>query len=220
MKTTLKFCFGLICCLFLISSAIGQSVNSLEYLVAGDAVRIQIWDSPGETSSNNPISQVNGSYVIGTDGNILLPFVGPVHVAGKTTSEVEQIILTKYANSLREPFIYIRPLIRITLSGGIAQPGSYRIDPKSSVWDLFDLAGGVTSEADVNKISVVRGGKKVIDNLLNAFEKAYSLQDVGIKSGDQIRIQLRGGFSVQKLVAWVNLALTFAWVYLQIMDRR
>jgi polysaccharide biosynthesis/export protein len=215
MKATIKFCFALIFCFCLSSNVISQ-----EYLVAGDAVRIQIWDSPGESDGNNPISQVNGSYVIGTDGNILLPFVGPVNVAGKSTTEVELIVKDKYADFLKEPFIYIRPLIRLTISGGIAQPGSYRVDPKSSLWELFDLAGGPVSGSNLEKITVVRGGEQVIENLLSAFEKAFSLKDVGIQSGDQISIPMRGGFSIQKLVAWINLGITFLWVYLNLSDRK
>ncbi len=207
-------------CLFFTQGVKGQTANDQEILMAGDAVRIQIWDLLEDTQSKGIISNLGGDYVINTDGDILMPFIGLLRVAGRTPSNVETLIKTKYGDFLTsEPFIYVRPLIRVTVAGNIARPGSYRIDPKSSLWDLFDLTGGPTSEADLRKIYVVRGGKRVIKNLLTAFEKAHSLSEVGIQSGDQIGVPRIKNFSFQVFINYLNLGLTIVWLYLRTTDR-
>ncbi len=218
MGNFFKLSFFILICLFNTDNVKGQTRNSQEVLKAGDAVRIQIWDLLAESGKRSPVTNLSGVYPIDPGGDIFLPFVGLVNVAGRTPLGVENLIKTTYVDFLKQPFIYVRPLIRITLSGRIARPGSYRVDPKSSLWDLFESAGGPGSDADLKNISVIRGGKEVNKNLLRAFEKAFSLQDVGIQSGDQIKVLGEKQFSVQNFLGYVNLAMTIVWVYLQVAE--
>ena len=220
MSNFLKLSFFLLICIFNTENVVGQIQSSQEVLHAGDAVRIQIWDLLEETQNKGFVSNLGGDYVIDTDGNIIMPFVGLIRVAGRTPISVESLIKTKYGNLVTgEPYIYVRPLIRVTVVGNVIRPGSYRIDPKSSLWGLFDLAGGTNSAADLRKIYAMRGGKKIIKNLLTAFEKAYSLNDVGIQSGDQIIVPPKKSFSFRALISYVNLGLTIAWLYVRTTDR-
>jgi len=197
----------------------GQYSGREEYLVAGDAVRIQIWQLWETAGEKSPVANLGGEYVIDTDGNIFMPFVGLIKVEGKTPEDVAAVIKGKYADFLKEPYIYVRPLIRITLAGSVLRPGSYRIDPRSSLWDLLDMAGGPSSAADLKKISVFRGGDIVIKNLLKAFEKAYSLKEIGVQSGDQIIVPQPGGFNMQAIVNYLNLAVSLFLLYMRFRDR-
>lgn len=197
----------------------GQSSPDSQLLVAGDAVRIQVWDIADDSGGKSPVSSLSGEYGIDPNGNILMPFVGPIYVAGKTADDLAKIIKNKYADMLREPFIYIRPLIRVVLAGSVAKPGSYHIDSKNSLWDLLDMAGGPTSDADLTKMQVRRGGEKVKEDLLSAFENAHSLHDVDIQTGDQIIIPRRTSFDITKVINYFNFAVSIAILYLRLKDR-
>lgn len=52
----------------------------------------------------------------------------------------------------------------VYISGAVHQPGLYQVDPKSRVQEVLPLAGGVTPEADLNRINlakVVKDGMQI-----------------------------------------------------------
>lgn len=52
----------------------------------------------------------------------------------------------------------------VYISGAVHQPGLYQVDPKSRVQEVLPLAGGVTAEADLNRINlakVVKDGMQI-----------------------------------------------------------
>jgi len=196
----------------------GQYGSSKEILRIGDAVRVEIWDIAAATTSDNKnsLSNIQDDYIIDANGRILMPIIGLVSVYGKTPKEVEEILVERYKEWFKEPFVYIRPLIRITVMGEVARPGAYRTDPRSSLWELLANAGGTTSSADLKKMVVFRGGEKVIGDLLKSFENAISLEEVGIQSGDQILVPSRGGFHITDILTYANFAASLTLIYLRI----
>lgn len=196
-----------------------QPSNRMEVLKAGDAVSIQVWQYE-IVSTKSPVSNLGGEYVIDTKGYIFMPFVGLIQVANLTPDDAGNLIKQKYERFLSDPFIYIRPLIRVTLRGHVRRPGSYRVDPKSSFWDLMKSADGPLTEADLEKMYVERGGQKVIENLLQAFERAYSLSDVGVISGDQIVFPPKGrSFGIGTILRYGTQAATITLLYLRLKDK-
>ncbi|MFH1943578.1 MAG: polysaccharide biosynthesis/export family protein, partial [bacterium] len=75
---------------------------------------------------------LNGDYPINPEGFIIMPLIGEVRVKDRTIYEIRQSLEEKYSLYLQDPYVYVRPLIRITLLGAVNQPGSYRADPASS----------------------------------------------------------------------------------------
>jgi len=201
----------------------GQTLGSSdekEILRAGDAVRIQIWQIWARPGDQSAVGNLSGDYYIRSDGTILMPFVGKVQVAGRTPEEAALIIREKYKAYLREPFILVRPLIRVVLRGAFVRPGAYRVDPESSLWEVIALAGGPANEANLQRMRVVRGGKVVIENLLESFEKGYSLKDIGIQSGDIIAAPRRGtGLTMNRLISYLSFATSVALLYIRLKER-
>ena len=188
-----------------------------EKLAAGDAIQIQIWQLSDR--SQNLIKNLNGEYTIDGYGYITLPMVGLLKVKGETPPEIARNLKEKYADYLDEPFIIIRPLIRVVLLGEFIRPGAYRIDPKESLWRLIEMSGGPTSKCDLNKLTIIRGGKPVIRNLLKSFEKGYSLKEIGVQSGDQILGPIRKNFSYRTIIEYANFAVSFALLYIRLKER-
>ncbi|MBW1811946.1 MAG: polysaccharide biosynthesis/export family protein, partial [Deltaproteobacteria bacterium] len=155
-------------------------------------------------------------YPINREGYIILPIVGDVKVQGLTEYELMQTLQEKLQLYLRNPFVYVRPLIRLTMQGFFNRPGSYRIDPTRSLWDLVQLAGGPARNSNLEKMRVERSGRTVFNELLVQFERGFSLEEIGIESGDQIIVPERGGLNLPLVIGIVNLAASVALLYLRI----
>jgi polysaccharide export outer membrane protein len=193
-----------------------NSAKSLTVFQPGDAVRIQIWELYQDERRNINLS---ADYPINPEGFIIMPLVGEVRVKGLTIFELMQSLEERYAAYLMNPYIYVRPLVRITMQGAFNQPGAYRIDPQSSLWDLVAQAGGPTARCDLKRISVERGGKVVIRDLLSSFEKGYSLEEIGIESGDQIRAPARFLINLPFFMNIIGSVGTLLLLYLRIRTR-
>ena len=190
---------------------------SEEKFAAGDAIKIQIWQLSDRSKSL--IKNLNGEYTIDGYGYIALPAIGLYKVAGKTPLDVSRELKEKYSDYFDQPFIMVRPLIRVVLLGQFIKPGAYRIDPKESLWRLIEMSGGPTNRCDLNKLTVIRNSKPVVTNLLKSFEKGYSLEEIGVKSGDQIYGPAKKSFSIRTVIEYTNFVVSFALLYLRLKGR-
>ena len=190
-----------------------KSAKTLTIFQPGDAVRIQIWERYEEIPRNLNLSR---DYPINPEGYIIMPLIGEVKVNGLTVYELMQLLEEKFKAYLKNPYVDVRPLIRVTMQGAFNRPGAYRVDPQSSLWDLVELAAGPRMDCDLKRMSVERGGKVVIKRLLNSFEKGYSLEEVGIETGDQIIVPRRGNLDLGVILGMVNLATSVVLLYLRL----
>ena len=193
-----------------------KTASSLSVFQPGDAVRIQIWELYEEERRNLNLSN---DYPINAEGYIIMPLIGEVKVKGLTSYELMQYLEERFRAYLRNPFVYVRPLIRLTLQGAFNRPGAYRVDPSSSLWDLVALAGGPDKGCDLQAMWVERGGEVIIENLLNSFEKGFSLEDVGIESGDQIMVPQRTGLNLGLIFSMINLVTSVVLLYIRLRYR-
>jgi polysaccharide export outer membrane protein len=179
----------------------------------GDAIRIQVWDLYQAQGGNINIS---GDYPINASGCIIMPLLGEIKVRGLTVYELMNTLVEKLKPYLHNPYVEVHPLIRVTMQGAFGRPGSYRVDPTGSLWDLVAEAGGPAANADLRKMVVERGGKVVIKDLLKSFENGYSLEDVGVESGDQIILRGHGALDIGTLLMMINLFASIFLLYLRL----
>ncbi|OQX88726.1 hypothetical protein B6D60_01385 [candidate division KSB1 bacterium 4484_87] len=181
----------------------------------GDALSIDfidVYKQQGRSSIN-----ISGEYTIDSRGYIMLPLVGAVKVVGFNRYTLAEKLVEVFKPYFTEPYIAIAPLIRITISGPFYKPGAYRVSPQASLWDVLELAGGPQGNCDLNSISVIRNDKVVIENLLAGFEKAYSLEDIGIQSGDQIVAKPKRHISVRVIFDYIRFGMSIVSLYLLIL---
>jgi len=190
-----------------------KSAKSLTIFQPGDAVRIQIWELYEEARSNFNLS---GDYPIDPEGFIIMPLLGEIKVRGLTVYELAQTLQEKLKAYLRNPYVLVRPLIRLTMQGSFNRPGSYLVDPASSLWALVAQAGGPSSNCDLHGMTVERGGQVVLRKLLQGFEKGISLEEVGIESGDQIIAPARSVFDLSLMIGLINLLASVILLYLRL----
>lgn len=182
----------------------------------GDAVRITIWQLWSGGDKNNLLANFNQDYPIDGDGYIWMPVIGKLKVTGLSTESLTEVLREKFNPYFKEPVIIVVPLIRVTMQGAFNKPGAYRIKPTSSLWELVELAGGPGEACDLNKMWVERGGKVVNKKLLASFEKGYSLEDIGIRSGDQIIAPTRTRGGLNRFLNYASFAMSTILLYLQI----
>ena len=221
-KNIVLFCLIIIITILQISTTAHSQRRSKyrnSYFLPGDAVRIDVLDVlefQGGGGAN--LSKLNDDYTIAKDGTIFLPLIGKLKVKGLTQEALVDLLKEKFSPYFKEPFITVTPLIRVTLMGVFIKPGSYRIDPNESLWELIDVAGGPGDDCDLNSIRVERSGKVVISNLLEAFEHGYTLSEIGVRSGDQIIAKAKSHFGIRQIFDYARFGISIVVLYLQIQN--
>lgn len=193
---------------------------------AGEGVRVIVLEkSEGKDAAGRRQDlNIAGDYLIDQGGYIYIPYLrAPIKAAGLLPDSLARRIRDDLFNDLtiKPPIeqIFCMPLIRVAVMGAVQRPGSYLIRAKESLWDLVNLAGGPANGADVRKIKVMRGGRTVSKNLLEGFENAHSLEQLGVRSGDQVIMPTYSRFTADDFLRYTSFALSAAVLYLQISDR-
>lgn len=132
----------------------------------GDQIIINIWGN----SQNNYQLQVN------KNGQILIPDVGPVYIAGNTFQEAENKIIQRltsiYADmggSNPQTFAQVNMgqlrSIQVNLVGEVAAPGTYTLPVTATVFNGLYLSGGPNSIGSFRNIKIIRNNNvfKTID---------------------------------------------------------
>jgi polysaccharide export outer membrane protein len=112
--------------------------------------------SRGGAGMNNMSFQ----YLVEPDGNMKLPIIGKLKLAGLTIREAEKFLETQYANFYNKPFVVIRVVNRrVTVFPGTGGSGRMvNLDNESTtVIEALALAGGITNTGKARKIKLIRG---------------------------------------------------------------
>jgi len=159
-------------------------------LQPGDRINIIIYP-------NDPYLK-GGEMGISSEGNITLPLIGKVHMAGLEVLEAErtlQEIIGKDFLVEPEVVIEMRKEMKqtIALLGQVKKPGNYEYivgGEPITLLEAISLAGGFSAIANIKKIRVVRsvqGGNVVIkvnaDAIINGKE-----EDIELEPGDVIHV--------------------------------
>jgi protein involved in polysaccharide export with SLBB domain len=184
----------------------------------GDGIRLKVWRDISVADQGSVQNWgLNGDFVIDPRGYITLPIIGEVRAVGHTRRSLARAI--EDSLSIRAVRVMCSPLIRLTLMGAVNKPGSYLIEPNESLWELISKASGPANDANVRRIYVQRGGKTIINNLLEGFERAHSLEQLGVRSGDQIYVPTASNFNLRTIVDYTTLTASLVLLYFQISDR-
>ena len=202
--------------LFLPIVVCGQSL--LTSFKPGDAIRLQIWQPWRITEGKAEIQDLNGDYAVNSQGYTTLPLIGEIKVVGLNQKTLAVNLKDKYSPFIKDPYIMVTPLIRVTLQGSVNRPGAYLIPPTASLWEVVEMGNGPTQNAELKKMRSERGGRVVSKSLLRSFEKGYSLQEIGILSGDQIIIPGKNKFTYRDILVLATFGLQVGLFYLRVSE--
>lgn len=190
----MRSCIVLIVMIFLLG-ACSSSLKKIQYLSSkrdmsvdyvqtsdyalkpGDNVFIQI-------VGNNPmvVSNVNRndnsmfsresinlfSHTIDSNGEITLPLLGSMKIAGMTVEAAKKAIVAKATELYRSPSIIVKLVDKaVTVLGEVNRPGKYVIyDDNLNIFEALGLAGDLNDYANRKNIKLIRevnGQEKVIN---------------------------------------------------------
>lgn len=157
-------------------------------LSADDELRIHTW------------GQVNiaADVRVSREGEIFLPKVGPVHVAGLTFAAAKQQIIDSISRVYRnfECTVDLGEIhtIQIYLTGHAAHPGQYSVSGLTSLVDAIFLSGGPSSSGSLRHLELKRDGMLITDlDLYVLLNKGDKSGDAVLHSGDVLYIPPAGG---------------------------
>lgn len=125
-----------------------------------DTLKVRVYEWRPSTGTAFEWAPLTGDFVVSSAGNLSLPIIGNVPVAGKTLEQISDTIgqrlqsevgLQKRPSASVEISSY-RPLF---VTGLVASPGKYNYSPGLTVIQALSMAGGIGS-TDASMISLQR----------------------------------------------------------------
>lgn len=126
---------------------------------------------PAGTASYNPTSVQISSYVSGgnlqnylvdNQGDIIMPIIGKIHVAGMTKTAMTQVLKSKiYPRYIKEePIILVRfANFNVSVLGEVARPGNFIIpNDKISIFEAIATAGDLSIYGRRDNVLLIREG--------------------------------------------------------------
>ena len=116
----------------------------------------------GNSNSYQKFTTPQGAYLYGFEvderGNITLPVIGEVPVAGAPNSKIEDIVQQYADHYLKEAIVKVKLMnYKVTIMGEVKNPGVYyNYNNRFTILEALAMANGNTDYANLNKITVIR----------------------------------------------------------------
>ncbi len=134
----------------------------------GDIISVSIFTINAEAypyfsySLDQPISDNRSGYekgiIVNEIGEIKLPLIGAVKVAGLTIPEATRLIESGFKSFIDEPIVTLKKLnFKITVLGEVNKPGTYPImNERVTLPEALGLAGDLSPSGDRQKLRIIR----------------------------------------------------------------
>jgi len=152
-----------------------------EVLSPGDLIRLTIWREP----------DLSGEFLVDEEGVAVFPLLGPQRVADEPIRSLKRRLTEAYQEYLRNPSIEVVPLRRINVLGAVRTPGLHPVDITMTLADAIALAGGSTPQGHVDRVELIRDGKRIRGRL----SQTATIAELSIRSGDQLFVPERNWIS-------------------------
>ncbi len=170
-------------------SSDGEDGLNRNYVVQpGDRVSVRIWGA----------TQFNEQLTVDHQGNIFLPSVGPIHVAGIPNSSLNERVSKAVGKVFTKDVKVYTNLdgtqpVAVFVTGFVRNPGRYAGIPSNSALYYLDRAGGVDAlRGSFRSVRIVRNGKDLAVVDLYRFMLEGFLPEVQFQDGDTIVVGSRG----------------------------
>ena len=155
-----------------------------DYMIGpGDQLQIRIW---GQLEANLRVT-------VDRSGQIYIPRVGQIPVAGVRYSELEQYLKNEVAKNFRNFNLtanvgHLRS-IQVLVVGNARFPGTYTISSLSTLVNAIFASGGPNAQGSLRHIQVRRDGTTVTDfDFYDLLIKGDKSKDVRLQPGDVLYI--------------------------------
>lgn len=132
-------------------------------LEAGDKITVSVWGheelSVGSVNSSFSSNESSGRWLsLDRDGEVNLPKIGRLKLAGYNTKEVSYLLEQEYGKILQTPIVNVRVLSHfVTILGEVQQPGRYQLNNELvNLVQLLGQAGGLNKYAKADAVRIIR----------------------------------------------------------------
>ncbi|WP_213033196.1 polysaccharide biosynthesis/export family protein [Acinetobacter sp. ANC 5054] len=167
-------------------------------LSAGDVLSIQLWAYPEITPPIQDATNIKAvGYPIDPNGNVQLPLVGSVKIAGKTLAQTNSFLRSQFSKYLKHPDVVVRVLSyegkRYFVNGQVLKSGQYTLnDQPISLYTALGQAGGIdTKTGDTTNIQLIRNGSTYNLNTIQLEKNGLSLHNLLIRPNDTIFVNTK-----------------------------
>jgi len=155
-----------------------------DYIIGpGDDLMIQSW---GQVTAN-------GRFPVDRSGDVFIPQVGAIHVAGLRFDQLQPTIKARMDKLFRNFNLNVSMgqlrSIQVFLVGQARRPGTYTISSLSTLVNAIFVTGGPSPQGSLRHIQLKRNGKLIVDlDLYDLLIRGDKSNDVPVLSGDVIYI--------------------------------
>ena len=203
----MRYLIACLLVLFLTTSAFAQDQDTTRSgpsyrLRSGDILVITVWGQ----------EEYSGQFKVDETGRIPYPVLGEIDTRDKTMTQIREEIMAGLRRIFNDPFVTVNPRFSIAVLGEVRNPGLFPVDPTLTVLDAVAMAGGPNANGNINKIQLLRGGQTLELRFEPDDVGGLTLQQVGLRSGDQIKVARRAftGEDLRTLLTIVQVALSVA----------
>jgi len=165
-----------------------------------DLINIQVNSiNPDAARFFNPVPEseaadtdVPTAYMVDSLGQIEMPIIGKVKVAGMTTRVIRDTLRVRLEKFLQNPTLQVYyASFNVTLLGEVKIPGLYNSKTeKLTITDALGMAGDLTIYGDRKKVMLIRemDGKKFLTNIDLTRRDIFMSPDYFLRPGDIIYV--------------------------------
>jgi polysaccharide export outer membrane protein len=159
---------------------------------------------------------------VNAQGDISLPLIGPVHVAGLTSMEAEDLLEKEleqrfFQNAQVDIFVKEFNSQKVTLFGYVKKPGVYTLKGGTTLVEMLAIGGGFDEMANEKEVAVFRPGKAG-DLSAHVFDLSKiasgQIPDPEVFAKDYIVVSKSTGKAFRKGVSETLRNLYFLWPWL------
>lgn len=165
-----------------------SGLNSNYEVMPGDRVAVRIWGA----------KTFDEILVVDQQGNLFMPEIGPVEVAGLNQRALLNAVKVKLATVFTSQVeVYVNLMnaqpVAVYVTGFVNRPGRYAGGPTDSPLYFLDMAGGINSDqGSYRRVRVKRGSSTIANLDLYDFILNGRLPELRLQDGDVIIVDKKG----------------------------
>jgi len=154
--------------------------------------------------------ELSDTFTVGLGGQLTLPLIGNLPLEGVLRSELQDYLIHRLAQNLRDPEVRTRAFVRLSVQGAVTHPGYYGVPADALLSDALMAAGGTMPEANLARLRIERDGKPIWEGkaLQQVIAEGRTLDGAGLVAGDQVIVPRRSGATAGDVLRLVGVLVT------------